>query len=874
MVNSADTALIGRARELADLGAVLDAAAFGPAALLLCGPAGVGRTALLDAATADARRRGHRIRHATPPVCPRPFALLRRLLGPDLGRLPGHLRPRLTELWAPLPPGRTVDEPAVVTALLLALDGPARRAPLLIVADDVHRADEQSLRLLVAALRHTSTERIALLLAARDGDLPGPLINGIPRYDVGPLAEDAAARLLDARRPPGDARARDEILRRAAGNPLALRVFGDPGQRLPYEFEAQVRALSPPTRRLLLHAALAGDAEHPGILNRAAGVADWAEAERAGIVVVRDGSVHFRHPLSRAACVTGATPAAIARAHRDLAAATGDRYRRAWHRAAVTPGPDARVAAELEVAAEGAGGHLAEAAALQSAAEHSIGDLDAARRYARASLAAHRGGRPQWALELSAKVTAATGDADLTAVAACSAGLALLHREQPERAFETAARAVRRGPRDGLVTLSAVLVAASAALLSGVRAHREQLPALLAPAGEGGAGELGTSMIPLADAGLARWVVRTIGDPAGGGPEPAAPGAAGLLTGTVAFLRDESTRAAVGLGAVWAAGAPGSALAAYPLLALALIDSGRWAEADRTLDRAERLAAVCRVPLLDSLVPALRATVRALRHDATGLDILPPPSCTSAFADSVQLRAAGLSVLAAGDHERAYRHFRGLFDAEGEPRHYFLGPRSLPQLALTAACTGHVPEAARILARARTAAGTQPTGRMIMLLAHAEALLDDTDRAEESFGRVLADPQRALHWPVEFAEAQLNLGIWLCRRKRPLDARPYLLAARDTFLRVGAAGHADQAHRALPVALRPAGEPAPETAGFHALTAQKQTIARMAAAGMSNRDIADRFCLSPRTVGSHLYRIYAELGVGNRHQLRALIQPG
>ncbi|GAA2888165.1 LuxR family transcriptional regulator [Actinoplanes cyaneus] len=874
VVNSGGTALFGRARELAGVAAMLDAAAYGPAALLFCGPAGVGKTALLGAATAEARRREYRIQHATPAAVPQPFGLLRRLLGTGGAGLPGHLYRRLTGLWAPRSPGGTPDDAAVVTALLLALEGSSRGGPLLIVADDAHRADQESLRLLGTALHHTSTERIALLLAARDGELPGPLINTISRYDVGPLAEDAAGRLLGACGSSADARTRGDILRRAAGNPLALRVLGDPGQRLPYEFLAQVRALPAPARRLLLHAALAGDGEHLGTLHRAAGVADWAaacaEAERAGLIVVRDGIVHFRHPLTRAACVAAETPANVARAHRELAAATDDVYRRARHLATLTPGRDASVAAALEAAADdalGRGDELAGATALQSAAEHSSSDLDAARHYARASLAAHRGGQPEWAIELAAKVTAATGDTDLTGVAACSAGLALVHAARPGEAFEVTARAARSGPRDAQVTLNAVLIAAVAALLSGVRAHREQLPELLSRAGnDGGRGKYATSMIPLAQAESVRWIVTMISDPAtfaGDCPEPAGP----LLAGTAAFLRDESTRAAVRLGAVWNSGAPGAMFACYPLMVLALIDSGRWAEADRVLDRAVRVAAVGPVPFLDDLVPALRVTLQALRDDsATDLDA-PSPGATT-LADSVRQRAVALRALTAGDYPRAYREFRRLFDEDGEPRHYFFGPRSLPQLALAAAHTGHAQEAARILARARRAAGAEPTARMVMLLAHAAALLDDT---EESFREALADPERALHWPLEYAEAQLNLGMWLCRRKRALDARPYLLAARDTFLRLGAGAHADQARRALPVALRPAGEPAPEADGFRRLTAQKQMIARMAAAGMSNREIADRFFLSPRTVGSHLYRIYAELGVGSRHQLRVIV---
>ena len=55
------------------------------------------------------------------------------------------------------------------------------------------------------------------------------------------------------------------------------------------------------------------------------------------------------------------------------------------------------------------------------------------------------------------------------------------------------------------------------------------------------------------------------------------------------------------------------------------------------------------------------------------------------------------------------------------------------------------------------------------------------------------------------------------------------------------------------------------------LTAQQRQIVHLAAKGHSNRDIADRLFLSPRTVSSHLYRSYPKLGVAGRNQLRDVI---
>ncbi|BAL88387.1 putative LuxR-family transcriptional regulator [Actinoplanes missouriensis 431] len=884
--------LIGRERELADIAAVVDAAERGPSAMLVHGDAGIGKTALLNAATARARRRGHRA--LTLGVTgKRPFALVQALLDPRCGGpadLPRPLREPLAVLWAPAPPGDLADAPAVVSAVLLALEELSRDCPILILVDDADRVDGESLRLLGHVVAHGSGERVALLLAVRDDRLAGVTAPGVRRYRIRPLAEQAAARLLDALPVTVPARRRLDVLRRARGNPLALRVFAGAGEPIPAEFADRVRGLPAATRWLLLHAALTEDAEQIGMLTAVAEGAgdlrDWAPAERAGLITVRDGRVHFPNPFVRAAWAAGRGPNDVVRAHRALAAATG----RVLHLAESSTGPDEAVAATLIEAADAAVArtdYFAAADALQAAAERSVRDTDAARRYARAVYAAYRSGHPGWAIELYERVTRTAADPDSAGAAASGAAFSLLQLAEPWQAFEVASRALLRRPDDDRLVLSAVFAAASAALQSGAAAHRGQLLGLLALIeerdGDGGPAEAPQPMMPPLDDAVVRAAVRLVADPAGYTgrcPVPVGTGPSELVrmicTGTVAFLLDDSARAATDLRAVWDAGArfggAGTTFITFQFMIMAMIDAGIWSGVDDLLDQAEDLAVVRHVPLLVTVVPALRMMLRALRHDgpapvAGDLPMLPG----SSMVDNVIQRAAGLAALADGDHDRAYLHFRRMFDEDGEPRHYLLGPRSLPQLALTAARTGRTAEAQRALHRCRRAAGPAPTSRLTMLFAHAAALLDDSEDAETHFQRAVEDPERMLRWPLEYAEAQLNYGIWLRTRRRWRVARPHLLAARDTFLRLGAHAHADQAARTLPAGLRPAGEAAPEPAAFTALTAQKQMIARMAAGGMSNREIAGRLYLSPRTVGSHLYRIYAEIGVGNRYQLRALI---
>ena len=52
---------------------------------------------------------------------------------------------------------------------------------------------------------------------------------------------------------------------------------------------------------------------------------------------------------------------------------------------------------------------------------------------------------------------------------------------------------------------------------------------------------------------------------------------------------------------------------------------------------------------------------------------------------------------------------------------------------------------------------------------------------------------------------------------------------------------------------------------------REREIAMLVAAGLSNRQIADRLVVSVRTVAGHLYRVFAKLGINNRDQLIHLL---
>ena len=97
------------------------------------------------------------------------------------------------------------------------------------------------------------------------------------------------------------------------------------------------------------------------------------------------------------------------------------------------------------------------------------------------------------------------------------------------------------------------------------------------------------------------------------------------------------------------------------------------------------------------------------------------------------------------------------------------------------------------------------------------------------------------------------------------DSRAPLRNARDVFDDLGAAPWADRARQELR-ATGEASHDGPSDAA-RGLTAQELEIARLAAAGLTNREIGQQLYLSHRTVGSHLYHVFPKLGITSRNEL-------
>jgi DNA-binding NarL/FixJ family response regulator len=63
-----------------------------------------------------------------------------------------------------------------------------------------------------------------------------------------------------------------------------------------------------------------------------------------------------------------------------------------------------------------------------------------------------------------------------------------------------------------------------------------------------------------------------------------------------------------------------------------------------------------------------------------------------------------------------------------------------------------------------------------------------------------------------------------------------------------------------------------DVAGPEALSPQQLQVARLAAAGLSNKEIGERLFLSHRTIGTHLYQIFPKLGITSRAALRDALE--
>ncbi|MFF4243375.1 ATP-binding protein [Streptomyces sp. NPDC001822] len=870
------------------------------AGLLLHGDAGIGKTALLDHAAAGAGGMRLLRTEGIESEMDLAFGGLHQLFLPVLDLVDGLPLPQATAMRAVFGLGdHVVEDPFVIgLGVLSMLSRLGADAPLLCLIDDVQWLDQPTVDALTFAARRLGTEAAALLFAARDG-APGSSAHGLPTLHIGGLDRAAAASLVTGLLPS----VAETIIEQAHGNPLALLDLPGaltPAQRagqlgplalpegpstlpgrLQDSFARQIGLLPDATRVALLAAAADDTGELPLVLAAAgrlgAALEDLEPAERAGLVSLSSRTLRFRHPLVRNAAYQGAPLVRRIAAHEALAATLDtDRHghRRAWHLAAAATGPDERVAAELEHVAEWAGSRQAMAsasAAYERAAQLTEDPRRRARRLVRAAQKAAEAGQDVRAGILADQVPLPLTDpgtaADLSRVRAV-VELGYGSPATAGRILLDSADAVSPSRPDKLASLltdavHAALSAADTALIRRIADRDPELPVPAVPA------LLLSGRIPEALDTL-HTLVTACG--------PSRTGLMNrLMTGIYCQLTgDHETAHEIATAAVElcrSRGISGWLPTALHLLAVAEVSLGRFdgarahaSEALRLADhhdldhRAAHLRSVLAVP---AAVRGDEETTRSLTDKA--LDYTRPRGVGQGTATA--LWALGLLELGLGRAHEALGHLDEALAAAGHPvlAHHLLP--DLAEAAVRAGCPERAVEPARRLADWAAATGhPAPTAA-----AHrCAALTGAGTEAEHHFESALR--AHASGSGFERARTELAYGEWLRRMRRSVDARDHLHEALTTFEQLDARPWAGRARAEL----RAAGGNQ-DTSGDGAdirisrLSPQEREVVRLAATGATNRQIATRLSLSPRTVGHHLYRAFPKLGIGSRSELAALL---
>ncbi|WP_079178902.1 ATP-binding protein [Streptomyces humi] len=914
----ASNGIIGREPEMARiLRGLFPERAENSSALLLVGESGIGKTTLLHAVEAEAARRGttviscagsraeHTLEHGA----------LHQLLRPALKHLPRIPVPQRAALSRALGLHHTAarvtgpDQDGADDRLLVGLGSlnlllaSARHRPVTIVVDDMQWLDGASLRTVLFVARRLVGEPVGLLAAVRGDSAAGPGWPGFEQVPVGPLSAEAAGRLLDAQPVVPRGWGRRQVLRAAAGLPLALVELArdaaergasgwDPGvgadfalpARLEKAFAERLGALSASTRQVLLFAAAADGPDMAAALSAAAsvpgGAEAWAAAKDARLVRLVSGRVEFRHPLMRSAVYGAASFTERRETHLRLAdGLAGEPDRRAWHLAAACLAPDESVAGALVETAGRArrrGGSRLAAAALERAARLSEQGRARARRLLDAcDLAAHAG-EPWWVEALAGEVAAATDDTEMLAAAALRRGWAMAatgrQRAALSQLLPLAADMTETSP---VTALEAISHGAVVLYCSGDVTLRRQALAALAdiPEDVGSAHEQVWARAccdPFGDrrgvlAALARATAETDGLPE-----------RSTMLGSAAWLLDETALAVRLLSAaterVREVPTAGSGATVGQTLALAQFDAGAWDAACESAGDARRAAAENGLETATWVAVYVNAMVLASRGEdaralmgraVTGLDV------SESRALGVRTARVRAAVAAAeGDHPVEFELLRGLFTTGPEPRpvHYHCSLYGVGDLAAAAVRVGRPEEALAVVAAVERWVGDGMSDRLRLIVARARALLCEGEDAEGLFRTVVEDSMGE-QWPFERAVASLEFGEWLRRRRRMSEARAQLARALTVFERLRALPWVERTAgelRACGVPVRDAeGRPGP----VERLTPQQLQIARLAATGLTNRQIGERLLLSARTVGFHLYQVFPKLGVSSRTQL-------
>jgi DNA-binding CsgD family transcriptional regulator len=898
--------LLGREREREVLDRLLYGARAGRRGVLVMhGEAGVGKTALLGYAVEA--EPGFRIARTfgVEAEMELPFAAVQQLCSSFLDlreRLPQPQHDALDVAFG-LRTGPAPDRFLVGLAVLGLLAEAAEEQALVCTVDDAQWLDSASAETLGFVARRLVAEKIALVFATRE---LGGALAGLPELHVGPLARRDARALLESVLPARlDERVLERIVAETHGNPLALLElprgltaaqlaggFGLPATvpvstSIEEGYARRLARLPADARRLLLVAA-ADPVGDPALVWRAAerlgipdSAADTVESEQWLALSPR---VVFRHPLVRSAVYRSAEPNARREVHRALAEATdleSDPDRRAWHRAQAAAKPDEEVAAELErsaARAQARGGLAAAAAFLERAVALSP---EPGRRAQRALVAADtkfQAGALEDALELLETAESGTSLDDLLAhVHLLRAQIAFASRRASDAAPKLLAAARELEAVDPSLARATYLEALSAAAFAGRLVN-------------------GAGLVEISEAALA------------GPPPPEKPQPSDLLLKGLAVQATEG----------YAAGAPlvSEALGAFQreadlapndarwlwlasLVALFAWDDNAWTVLfTRQIELARQTGALS--PLAFALgtgisVYAFHGELRMatllqeeLRAVVEATGIAPDPSASLSLAavrgrepefsellrttvGEAEALGEGLALstvefLSACLYNGLGRYEAALAAALPAERLHKEGPViwALTELVEAAVRCGQPERARRAFERVQETTRAAGTDWALGIEARLHALLSSGDDADALYKEAISRLART-SLRVQLARTHLLYGEWLRRERRRVDARAQLRTAHEFFRDAGVEAFAERARLELEATGERARKRTVDTQND--LTPQETRVARLAAQGETNREIAARLFISASTVEYHLGKAFRKLGVKSRTQL-------
>jgi DNA-binding NarL/FixJ family response regulator len=927
--------LLERSSEVRRLAALREAAARGHGgAAMLDGPAGIGKSRLLASACADAARGGFRVLRATGSELERDygFGIAQQLLAPILAQQAQPDAQRLLDGAAGLAAGvlRAGDAPplsnehSALHGLYWLTANLCDVSPLLIAVDDLQWADAPSLRFLLHLCSRVGELPALVLLSLRSGEtatapglldaltlaVQGPVLRprALSPRAVAELASATLARDLD----PDVTAACAEV---TGGNPFLLveLLYALADGELTAD---AVRALTP--QRVLASVMLrlrargaqaVGVARAVAVLGHGATVAQVAELAQldhhvAGDlldvlvradILIEDGQFAFRHPLLREAVYGDLPSGERAAAHRRAAtllraAARPDAEAIGLHLMHVEPGEDARAVETLRAAGQAA---LARGAAetayeyLLRATREPVGDALKIEVLAGLALAAGRAGRADAAAPLEQAFALTRSQPERASVGLRLIGARAASTADPVHTDKLLGEALS-GVED--TELPAGLEAGALLYIGGLPRLHARFGARLDRARARAATLPPALLSPVAAFALSRGATAA---------EAASMSERALLGGEVIRedLRSEIPLAMPAIMtlawcgrllaaaravqvAVDLARAGGSlfALARFlPLRALVALRCGDLLAAEADAGECLELAGEPGWELASAMAAAVLAAVCLERGEVDrARELIAPLDRVPAAAESVALQILSevrIRLLIAGAEPEAalinLEHYVDWMRGCGiEARVGLIPWRSLSALAHHDA--GEVEPARRLAEEALDAArgfgaDTEVGGALIAAGLVGEGS-DRLRRLREAVA-VLASTDARL----EHARALVELGCALADGGDLAAARQALAEGMDRADRCAATALVQRARSAL---LKTGARPRrTATTGVQALTPSQLRVARLAASGMTNREIAQALFLTVRSVELHLSNAYRTLGIGSRAQLRALVEP-